>query len=250
MVKKFISPLINRTTWRLLEKTLLGVAALYLAYLASFSFFAVFGFLCILLYVYLTAGAARRDFRFSFWLLQVVFLLALASFSLPGLLLTIYGLILLALVGLMGTVFSNRLFVYGLASIAVALSFFAVLFSRSPSFSQNSFWSEFWWLLFTFGVVYWLFKEYWQTFASWESRKMRLYGMSLGVLSAELAAIVVFLPLGFLNAAAFLSLLFLVSRDTVMAHEKGFLNPSFVFREITLFIVISSIIFAAVSWRI
>ncbi len=232
------------------EKALLGVAALYLAYLASFSFFAVFGFLCILLYVYLTAGTARRDFRFSFWLLQIVFLLALASLSLPGLLLTIYGLILLTLLGLMGTVFSNKFFAYGLVSIAVAFSFFVVLFSRSPSFSQDSFWSEFWWLFFAFTVVYWLFKEYWQTFASWESRKMRLYGLSLGVLSAELATIVVFLPLGFLNAAAFMSLLLLVSRDTVMAHEKGFFNPSFVFREITLFVVISSIIFATVSWRI
>lgn len=250
MVKRFISSLINRTTWRLLEKTLLGVAALYLVYLASFSFFAVFGFLCVLLYVYLTAGAARRDFRFSFWLLQIVFLLALASFSLPSLLLLVYGLILFALLGLMGAVFSNKFFAYGLTSIAVAFSFFAVLFSRTPSFSENSFWSEFWWLFFAFAVVYWLFKEYWQTFASWESRKMRLYGMTLGVLSAELATIVVFLPLGFLNAAAFMSLLLLISRDTVLAHVRGFLNSSFVFREITLFIVISSIIFATVSWRI
>ena len=234
----------------MLEKTLVGVAALSLVYLASFSFFAVFGFLCILLYVYLTAGAARRDFRFSFWLLQIVFLLALASLSLPGLLLAIYGLILFALLGLMGTVFSNKFFVYGLVSVAVAFSFFAVLFSRAPSFSEDSFWSEFWWLFFAFAVVYWLFKEYWQTFASWESRKTRLYGMTLGVLSAELATIVVFLPLGFLNTAAFMSLLLLVSRDMILAHVRGFLSPSFVFREITLFVVISSIIFATVSWHI
>lgn len=234
----------------MLEKALLAVAALALTSFLSFSFFSVLGFLFILLFVYLSEGGGRREYRFSFWLIQVVFLLAMSSLPLPGLILAVYGVLLLALLALMNDAFPNKFFAYGIVSVAVAFSFFAVLFSRAPSFSVNSFWSQFFWLLFCFVVVYYLFKEYWKTFDMWESRKMRLYGMTLGVLSAELSAVLVFLPLGFLNSAAFMALLLLASRDTVMAHENGFLNASFVFREITLFVVISSIIFATVSWHI
>ncbi len=250
MVKKFISSLINRTKWKLLEKTLLAVAALALTFFLSFSFFAVLGFLFILLFVYLSEGGGRRDFRFSFWLTQVVFLLALSSLPLPWLVLAVYAALSFVILGLMGNAFSNKFFVYGIASLVLAFSFFAVLFSRAPSFSADSFWSQFFWMLFDFLVVYFLFREYWKTFGGWQSRKMRLFGMSLGVLSAELSAVLVFLPLGFLNAAAFMALLLLVSRDSLMAHENGFMNASFVFREITLFVVIATVIFATVSWKI
>lgn len=250
MGKRFKSLLTNRTTWRLLSKAALGTLVLSLASLADLTFFAVFGFLCVLLYVYLTAGVERRTFRFSFWLLQIVFLLTLSSFPLSAVVIVLYGVLLLSLLALMAGAFPNRFFAYGLVSVAVAFSFFSVFFLQAPSFSGNSFWSELVWLILGFIAGYGLFREYWKTVTGWQSRKMRLYGMSLGLMAVEISAVLVFLPLGFLNAAAFMSLLFLISRDTVLAHERGFLNPSFVFREITLFIVISSIIFATVSWRI
>ncbi len=241
-------------------KTLIGIAALLLADLMSFSFFAVLGFFFILLYVYLSESAGRRDFRFSFWLTQAVFLVVMAnipvlndaflSILLPVSALIVYGVLTFFILGLMNVSFSNKLFIYGLTSTVLLFSFFAALFYLMPPFSDASFWNEFFWMVLNLGIVYFMFKEFWRTVGLRGWRRSRLYGFVLGALSVEIASLAAFLPLGFLNAAAFMALIFLILRDVVFARENGLLNISFVFREVTIFVVITSLIFVTVSWKI
>ncbi len=261
MVKKLISSLGSQTKWRLLSKAFLSAVVLFLADSLSFSFFAVLGFLFIMLWVYLSEGSLRSEFKFSFWLNQIVFLLALQDLSLiggsslfsvylPVLFLAVYGIIMFFLLGLMNSVFPNKLFVYSLTSTVSIFSFFSVLFYRMPSFYEVTFLGELFWFLIDFLVVFYMFREFSGVTDFVTGKKMRAFGLSLGVILSEISALVVLLPLGFLNAAAFLSLLFLIIRDVIFAKENGFLNMSFVFREVTIFIVISSVIFATVKWYI
>ncbi len=234
-------------------KAAAGAVALFLVFAAGLSFFTVLGFLFIALWMYLSEKTEKKNFRFSFWLAQIVFLLIVAEVP-PGLLVVIplltYAGIVFIIFGLMNSLFSMRSFTYALHSTVLTLSFFVALFLRRPPFSGVPLWSELFWIVFSFAVVYFLFREFSRVFGLPESRKTRIAGFALGLASAEVGFLARYLPLGFVNAAALVTLLFLISRDMVLAKENGLLNLNFVFREMTIFIVISSLILVTVSWKL
>ncbi len=250
MARRLLSSLTNLIKWRLVSRAIVCAVALFLTYLLSFSFLAVVGFFFILLWAYLLETPDRRSFRFSFWLLQVLFLVALGSIPAPAPILAIYAILMFFLLGLMNSVFVNRSFVYSLFSTVTLLCFFAVLFYGVPLFSLGSVWDVALWFLADFAVVYFSFREYADVLGQGPEKKLGLYGCSLGFVSSEISALAAFLPLGFLNAAAFLTMLILIAREVIFAHRRGVLNLSLVLREVTIFVVVSSVIFATASWRI
>lgn len=78
---------------------------------------------------------------------------------------------------------------------------------------------------------------------------MPLAGIS-GILAVEFAWILSFLPLGFINAALFLTLLFLLLRDGLLVRAQGFLNLRFILREFTFFVFLGLVILAVSRWSL
>lgn len=78
----------------------------------------------------------------------------------------------------------------------------------------------------------------------------RVIAIALGLVSAELFVLLGFIPLGPWNAAAFITLVALLSRDVFVAHVRGLLQTSLVLRSATFFIIFSVVIFAAAQWSI
>jgi len=94
------------------------------------------------------------------------------------------------------------------------------------------------------------FHESFDFFGVTRGKRLVFAAFILSLLSVELSWVVMFLPLGFINAAAFLALFFLLVRDGIVIHFQGYLSLPFVFKQLTFFIVLAVLIFASARWAI
>ncbi len=243
MVKlKFL--LIEKTPWRLLLKTALGVGALLFIRLLNFHPFAVLSGFFVFLIIYFREAAERRFLRFSFWLLPALTFTILRltnSIGPLGLiwLLFIFAILFFFILGLIDLFFKERTQIYGILNTVLMLAVFLIVF-----YFLNL--KNFWILgIALFLFLFLLFSEVFIFFEIPKGKKMLAAGSALGLLGVELAWILNFLPLGFINAALFLTLFFLLIKDALVSKAKGVLTFAFVFRELTFFIILTIIIFAA-----
>jgi hypothetical protein len=79
-------------------------------------------------------------------------------------------------------------------------------------------------------------------------RRVALYAGTLGLVSLEFFHISQFLPFGFISSAAYLGLFLLLGKDLAVSAARGALNFSLIMRQITLFSVLTIVVFAASSW--
>lgn len=212
-----------------------------------FSFWSYFIFGAAAFFVYLNLPPVRAELKKSYIILMLLGLAAIRFvFGEPTPLLLVVFLFLFAVLvfvflALQSFQFSDRFLVYGIWNTALSLFFFLEIFY---------FWSALGWVVFlvVFGGVAAIFGEALGFFGVAAGRLKLSSALTLGYLSTALAFLVSYLPLGFLNAAVFLSLFLLLLRDILVFHFRGNLNFPFILRELTFFITIGTLIFAAAKW--
>ncbi|MEK7626887.1 MAG: hypothetical protein AAB399_01855 [Patescibacteria group bacterium] len=208
--------------------------------------------------VYFSELPDRRLFRASYWLVSIGSVLgASAVLSFPGFplkgligvfLALIFGGFIFLVLGLINLLFKNRNIAYSLLNIALIACFSILVFYRWPGFSAGLVLPDILWLLLVFFGITLLMKEFLVFEGVATGWNLRMISWSVGFLACQIAALSLLLPLGFINAAAFLTLFLIIVRDAILGRLRGFLGLTLVLRELTIFVVVLSLIFATVTW--
>jgi len=242
------------TLFKVLKWSFLSVLFLILLNFLHFSFFSLLIFFLLMLKVYFSQTGARQHFRTSFWVSNLLFVIFLAQIeNLIGLKLLIfifYGVLMFLILGLMNLFFKEKFIVYNFVNLLILLLLFSGIFAFHPLFKNFSFWQIFLWSFGIFWGVVLVLLEFWKNFGKGFLRKERFWSYLIGLLALELSMILVFLPLGFFNAAIFLTLILLILRNVYLAYENGSLNFNFIFKELTIFVIVTALISLLVNWRV
>ena len=241
---------INPTGLKLLFKAGLMTAALSGVYFLGVSFWSLLIFFLISFGIFLKEPPERRLAGISFFILTLLSVLSLAlirsagpapTFLIFGAFFVFFALFFI-LFGLINFFFKNRFAVYGVFNTVLLLLIFLII----QQLSLNDFLRY----LLIFSAVALVFREAFVYFGALLGPRVWFASAVSGFLAVEFYFLVSFLPLGFINAAAFLTLSFLLVRDGLAVHFQGFLNLPFVFRQLTFFVFLAIIIFAAAKWAI
>ncbi|MFH0712456.1 MAG: hypothetical protein V2A55_01180 [Candidatus Jorgensenbacteria bacterium] len=234
-VLKFLST--EKTLWKLLLKTFLGSLAVFLVYNSGFNPFLVIVAALVFAVIYFREIEEKAFFRTSFWLLPI---LALAASGVMGSVgpIAVFAALFFVLLGLINLFFKERFLVYGIfnAAFLVALLLFFFYLVGPGSF----------WILGAVSLVtvFLVLKEAFNFLGPLSGRRAVIFAGVLAFLGLELSYILQFLPLGFINAAVYLTLFLVLGRETVVSSVKGSLNFSQTMKQITLFVVLSIVVFA------
>lgn len=250
MVRKLISSLTAKTGWRLLVKTAIGFLALLLAGLLEFHFLGVLLFLAVSAWIYFTETTLRTARRSYFALLALwAWGAGAATFGLAFYLVAVvYAVLLYSWLGDVRLLWADRPVIAGVGEAGLFAALAATTFYLFPGPTTASFWGDLGFLVANFAFSAVLVREAFRFETGHFPRRERLAAWAGGLILAEVAAVVVFLPLGYLNAAAVLTLIFIVLRDILLAHFRGHLKIGLVFREITILVVFLVLIFSIVPW--
>lgn len=253
MAKRLPFLSINRIAWRSLYRAAVVALALVLAVETRFAFLALALFIAAIGYAYFTQVAERKALRVSLWSLPLVALIGFwafpahpaffggsAAFGVLAFALFFGAFFILA--GLGDFLFKDRFLWYGIAHTVTLLAVFLVF----PLLAAASLW----WLFVFFFVLFWLFEEAFVFFGVETPRRVRAASAALTFLAVEISFLTGLLPLGALDAAAFLALLFFLLRDALVAHFEGALDRGFALRGLTVFVLFALIIFASAQWSI
>lgn len=245
MVKKFLLIFQNRTAWRSFLKTIPLVLALFGASYFGFSLWGTLIFLSVALAVYFSLPKDRSQIKISFWFLQIA---GLIGFTLSGatsfsaLIFWGFAFLSLMLILIAHFAFRDRFLSYGIWNVLFLFLVFAEFFY----FDFHHFLGAI--LLFLFLSL--LFEEALRFFGVRWQKRILLVALVLALLGTEIFWFTSFLPLGFVNASVFLALCLLILRDVALFHLQGVLTRSFIFKELTFFVALSILIFAASKWSI
>ncbi|KKU91503.1 MAG: hypothetical protein UY23_C0001G0109 [Candidatus Jorgensenbacteria bacterium GW2011_GWA1_48_11] len=246
MAKKFQSFLKDRTAWRLLSKTVFATLILFWAWRTNFGFWPTAIFITVLLYDYFSLPEERKFLRASFWLLPLAAYLGLAFVNLPvfgPLTLFLFALLFFLVLGLAALFFQDRFVFYNVLNTGLLIMILMPIFYLiRPT-------TLFGWLLAVFALTFFIWRECFRFFGL-PGRRLSIAAFVLAFLAAELAVGLMFLPIGFMNAAAFLVLILLLTRDGIATYFKGVLNLSFLFRQLTFFVFFAILILATARWSV
>lgn len=251
MVKQLKLLLTNPAAWKLAFKVLIGLLVIYLSQLLNFSWLAGFIFFISWLLIYFSFSSEKQWFFASFWLAGFYTFWGFKTIlNFPvrtSILLLIYfaaGLILFLLFGLMNLYFKNRLSVYSFFQDFLLMVIFLIFFNlfQLPWIFPLGF--------VLFFSLFFLFKEAFSFAGLNFYRRHAVISLLLALGTVEVAWLAGFLPLGFFNAAIFLTLFSFICRDTALTHFKGGLTLSFVFTQISLFLLFSLLIFIFSPWSL
>ena len=248
MAKNLLFRLQKLIEWKLVVKVLVAAALIPWVWFRDMEFFPVFCFVVYMGWAYFSESQERKQFRASYLLLIILPLIAVSiinKFLAPTFLVYISALLLgVGLIfefGCIRFLFENRQKVYSFFHLALILSLFFVFFVSPLQWLS---------LLFMFVALTVLL---WEFFGIQNIQwRMRTFLVSIGLafLATEIALLVRLMPLGFINATAFMGLFVLLIRDILKAHFEGHLTLSIVLRSIALFIFASIVIFAFSLWRV
>jgi hypothetical protein len=224
----------------------------------GFSFWPVLIFIVATSAVYFSESPERKALRSSFWLLAVFGLLGAAiplGFSgapfhglISVFMMVVFGILAFGWLGLVSSSFNDRLLVHNLLNAALAAFFFVLAFYLTPSLESESAFALIAWFLAVFLGTLLLLTESLSFEVSLRGRGLKLTTWSFALILAEVSVLASFLPAGFLDAAAFLTLFYILGRDAILSHFRGFLSFSLIFTELTIFAVVLGLIFATVTW--
>ncbi|MFA6407415.1 MAG: hypothetical protein WCV80_01775 [Candidatus Paceibacterota bacterium] len=247
MAKKLLS-LLREIEWKSVVKIALVVALLVFLWVENSSWWSIIFFLVGFSFIYFSESHERESFVASSWLLALLSILGIRfavqndiSFYVPILIVIVFTTLLSVLLGLLRFFFHDRVAVYGVVNTVLLFGFFLHFFIFPLSWTL---------LFFTAIGVFLLLREFF-LFAQipWQGRVF-LGSIVASFLSLELAFLVRFLPLGFINAALFLCLFLVLLRDAIKAHFEGSFNLSFALRSSVILLFGTALIFAASPWGI
>lgn len=251
MVKKLVSLLTNRIAWRLtFEAVLFGLLLRWIAFEGPYGLAGLLYFL-FFFYIYIKEQPERKRTRILFWFfgLLSVFGVRELMFRFPEnswISLVILGLSVyfFFLIGVTSFFFKKREFAYPLLNTFVLflVSAWAFGVGGGETYLAPAF--------FLLSGVTLLIRDALGFFDAGGRRRAWVLSSLLGALAVEISFFLRFLPLGFLNAAAFLTLALFLSRDALLAHFRGRMDLPLLFRELTFFVGLSIVIFAGSSWVI
>lgn len=252
MVKKLLSFLRTRTPWKLLYRVGAGALALLILLASGFSFFGFLIFVAAFLGIYVSLLPERVSLRSSFWFLPILGAVAFSQLGVASPLTTAFVILLFTsllflAVGLAQFFFKNRSLAYRILHTGLLLAVFMVLFSFAETMTPLG---ETIWLLAAWAAVFLLSNEAFRSSGVTQRWLVLKTSAAVGLLAAELAWVMLFLPLGFLNGAAFLTLILLLLEGAIEAHFGGTLTLSFIFRELVIFVLFAAVILAASQWVI
>lgn len=250
MVKRLISFSKNRIPWPLAFKIAAAAIVLSFLYFSAFSWLAISVFWGFFGYVYFAESFRRRSFRFSYWLLVLltfIFIkIGLDYFWTPVLALSFFLIFLVlffVILGLIDFVFGNQFLIYNLFHSSFFLAVFGIFF-------YFRFFSSFWLFLGLFLTTLLLLEEFFVfNGIGWPKRRLAAEGV-LALAAVQIAWLTSFLPIGFINSAAFLVLFLGLSRDAILAHFQGHFSIFYLFRQLTFFVILSLFIFLISSWSL
>lgn len=195
----------------------------------------------------------RVSVKWSFWAVGAsyavgaAYVVRFAPFLSPWLLWALFELSFLAVFfGVIGTgnfLFEDKVGVYEFvhtAALFVTVFFFGTLF---VSFSWV-------WGLPFFLLTVLLMREFFSFVNVFDIKRRNVFAGAAGLISVELLLLSAFLPLGFMNAAIFVTLFLFVGRNIVASYGGKTLTKQALFIEISTFVAISLIIFSTVQWTI
>ncbi|MDI6821168.1 MAG: hypothetical protein QMD65_03260 [Patescibacteria group bacterium] len=262
MDKKSIFPLINQIALRLLFKVAIFCGALILLFFTQLSWWSIVIFLIAVLIIYASELPQSRLLKISFFLTALIgftascFLnrLLFGNVFLYGLAVTVVLSFMLFIILGAVSFLKNYLSAYRVLNTIILflislLVFYAkMVFALSPAYGQ---WIFPWWLaVILFISLIFLFKETFSFLGVSLSKKIWQISFVIGLLAVEIGWILMFLPLGFVNAAIFLTLFLILVRDGIALHFLGFFNRNIFFYELTFFVILAIAIFATTSWDI
>lgn len=260
MAKKLTSFLQSKTEWRLSVRAFIAAAALGFLTWAGISFWSVSVFLIVLGAIYFSESAGRKSLRISFWLTTLFGIFGAVAMSNPPagaifhlifwLVILAFGWLIFTILGIVNLVFRHRFVVFNVLNTALVACFFLLIFFFKPDLSLGLLPVILWFL-----AIFWitgLFLKEVLVFGDPLSsgRNLKIITGVFGLLAAEIAALCLFLPLGFINSAAFFTLLYILGRDLILARLRGFLNVSLVLRELVILAVFASVVFVFVGWTL
>lgn len=249
----------NTSEFRCVVKAILASLALGLLILVGVSFWPVLIFLIVLGAIYFSESAGRKSLRISFWLTTLFGIFgALAMSNPPGgaiyhlifwIIILTFGWLIFTVLGIVNLVFRHRFVVFNILNTALTACFFLLVFFFKPNLFIGL--SPIIWFLAIFWITGLLLKEvlvFGDPLIS--GRNLKITTWIFGLLAAEISALCLFLPLGFINSAAFFTLLYILGRDLILARLRGFLSISLVLRELVVLAVFASIVFVFVGWTL
>lgn len=248
MDKNLLSHFLKKIEWRLVGKIAFVALMLLWAWGSDFAVIPLILFGLAPAIVYFSESPERRHFRASFWIMCVAALIGVMMTG-GGEGISVSSLLIIAAfaagiaieIGLFRFFFRSRMLVYSILHIVLMVALFFIFFAAALSLFST---------LFILIALTLLFREFFALLnVPWRGRAL-LMSVALGFFGTELALLVRFLPLGFVNAAAFLGLSLLLVRDAARAHFEGTLDIPLVLRGLTLFLILSVAIFSVSVWGI
>ena len=205
-------------------------------------------FILVSFYLYFRPSLNGSQFILSFLVLLATSLLIIkSSFIVYGSLFIVvfFGFLFFLLLGVKNLIFINRQPFYylfnGLLLLVIFISFF---------WSGNSQLFFIKYLLIFFAIAF-LFREFLtfsiDGFSNSTKKNLIVYGTAFLVL--QLLWAITLLPISFLNAAGLALLIVMILQDFIVHHFSGTMSRQIVLRNVTVFLILSLVIFGASKWQ-
>lgn len=251
MARKLVSLLTNRIAWRLALET--AIFAGLLSWSAKTEPIGVAGlfFVAFFLYLYMKEQPERRRTRILFWFFGLLSVFGVHELVVQfpeqnwiGWVIGGLSLYFFFLIGVTSFFIKKREFVY------LLLNTFAIFLVSTWAFGAGGEDLYFFPALFLLCGITLLIRDALGFFDAGGRRRAWILSAVFGLVVIELGFFLRFLPLGFLNSSAFVTLTLFLLRDAVLAHFRGKLDLPVLFRELVFFVGIAIVIFAGSRWVI
>lgn len=249
MARSLTYLLTDRIRWKLAAKAALGAVSLAAFWYLDFPFWALVITVAVFVSIYLSETLERKALRRTFLVLVISGLVGAKVFgalSLP-IFWGFWGLWTLGFfvaLGMTGFYFVSRDAVYGFLNTLVVFLISVIFFYLNRA-------ANFWFAGPIFFVIFSaVFGEVFGFLGVRAPRRELILSLALAFVLTEIAWILGFLPLGFLNSALFLTLFSAVIRDIVVSRFRGKLDLPLFLRELAILFILGLIIFAVSNWSI
>ncbi len=202
-------------------------------------------FLLAAIYFYFRPTLNSGHFFYSFLILIItafLFVIHSSLFIIPISLL--FGVIFFFILGIKNMIFRHRNAIYYLLNTILFLILFAFFFASNRS---NLFLIKY---LLLFFAIFLLFREF-INFSVPEAsnyHKNNLISFGIAFLTIQFVWIIALFPFNFLNASSLILLILLILEDFSVNYFSGAINRQIILRNITIFLVLSLLIFGASKW--
>lgn len=204
-------------------------------------------FLVVSFYFYFRPSLQGGQFFASFLVLVIVSLLAVNLLVVGhwSLVVSLFsGFLFFFLLGIKNLIFVKREPFYYLLNSLLLLAIFILFFWSAQS---HLFFVKY---LLVFFALSFLFKEFLNffipEFLTSQKRNLVVWGTAFLVL--QLLWVISLLPISFLNASSLALLIMLILQDFIVHHFSGTISRQLVLRNITVFLILTLVIFGASKW--